>query len=346
MKFSELVEKLGAPSSSLSSRADLNPNVAGVAAIEGATATALSYIEGEKFAAQVETTAAAALILPMDAALQEKAIARNIAWISTPHPRLLFAKAIAQFYQPFRPAPGIHPTAVVDPSARLGEEVSIGAHVVIQAGASIGNQVCIHPNVVVYPHATIGDRTTLHANSVVHERAQIGADCVIHCGAVIGSEGFGFVPIPEGWLKMEQSGLVVLEDGVEIGCNSAVDRPAVGETRIGCNTKIDNLVQIGHGSQIGKNCALAAQVGLAGGAQLGERVILGGQVGVANQAKVGNGVQAGAQAGIHSTVAAGTAVLGTPAIPYNLYLKASAVFNRLPEMHKTLRQIQRQLQGK
>jgi UDP-3-O-[3-hydroxymyristoyl] glucosamine N-acyltransferase len=347
MKFSQLVEKLGASASSLSSHADLNPEITGVAAIDAAPAAAnLSYIEGAKFAAQVETTAAIALILPMDAALQDQAIARQIAWISTPAPRLLFAQAIVQFYQPFRPAAAIHPTAVIDPSAQIGADVAIGAHVVIQAGASIGNGVCIHPNAVIYPGVTIGDRTTLHANCVIHERSQIGADCVIHCGAVIGSEGFGFVPIPEGWFKMEQSGVVVLEDGVEVGCNSTVDRPAVGETRLGRNTKLDNLVQIGHGSQLGKNCALAAQSGLAGGAELGDRVILGGQVGVANQSKVGDGVQAGAQAGIHSTVEAGAVLLGTPAISYSLFLKAAAVFSRLPEMHKTLRQLQRQIEGK
>jgi UDP-3-O-[3-hydroxymyristoyl] glucosamine N-acyltransferase len=350
MKFSQLVEKLGKEklnaTSSLSSRADLDPDITSVAPLETAQAPMLSYIEGDKFAAQVETTAAGALILPMNAALQEKAIARNIAWISTPEPRVLFAQAIAQFYQPFRPAAGIHPTAVIDPSVQLGENVAIGAHVVIQPGVTIGDQVCIHPNVVIYPEVKIGDRTTLHANCVIQERSQIGADCVIHCGAVIGSEGFGFVPIPDGWLKMEQSGYTVLEDGVEIGCNSAVDRPSVGETRVGRNTKIDNLVQIGHGCQVGKNGAIAALSGLAGGARVGNRVILGGQVGVANQSTVGDGVQAGAQAGIHGTVKAGTIVLGTPAIPYSLFLKASAVFNRLPEMQKTLRQIQRQLQGK
>ena len=355
MKFSQLVEKLGVENlgvdkpgaaSSLASHADCDPDIIGVAPLETAQATTLSYIEGDKFAAQVETTAAGALILPFNAALQAKAIARNIAWISTPDPRLLFAKAIAQFYQPFQPAAGIHPTAVIDPSVQLGESVAIGAHVVIQPGVTIGNQVCIHPNVVIYPGVKIGDRTTLHANCVIQERSQIGADCMIHCGAVIGSEGFGFVPIPEGWLKMEQSGYTVLEDGVEIGCNSAVDRPAIGETRVGRNTKIDNLVQIGHGCQIGKNGAIAALSGLAGGARLGNRVILGGQVGVANQSTVGDGVQAGAQAGIHSNVKAGAIVLGTPAIPYSVFLKASAVFSRLPEMQKTLRQIQRQLQGK
>jgi len=133
----------------------------------------------------------------------------------------------------------------------------------------------------------IGDRTILHANCTIHERVQIGNDCVIHSGAVIGAEGFGFVPVPEGWFKMEQSGIVVLEDGVEIGCNSTVDRPAVGETRIGSQTKIDNLVHIAHNCQIGQACALAGQVGMAGGVKLGNRVILAGQVGIANQAVSG-----------------------------------------------------------
>ncbi|HEY9630466.1 MAG TPA: UDP-3-O-(3-hydroxymyristoyl)glucosamine N-acyltransferase [Coleofasciculaceae cyanobacterium] len=342
MKFSELVQKLGVEADCHSEIAS-DPEITGVAALEEAQANTLSYIEGAKFAAQIETTAATVLILPMDRALQARATDRQISWMSTREPRLLFAKAIALFYQPFRPSPGIHPTAVIDPSAQLGKNVTIGAHVVIQAGVTLGNDLCIHPNVVVYPEVTIGDRTLLHANCVIHERTQIGADCVIHSGAVIGAEGFGFVPIPEGWLKMEQSGYTVLEDGVEVGCNSAIDRPAVGETRVGRNTKIDNLVQIGHGAKIGQNCALAAHVGLAGGAQLGDRVILGGQVGVSNHSRVGDGVQAGAQSGIHGHVDPGTVVLGTPAISYKLFLKAAAVFNRLPEMHQSLKQIQKQL---
>jgi UDP-3-O-[3-hydroxymyristoyl] glucosamine N-acyltransferase len=225
----------------------------------------------------------------------------------------------------------------------VGQAVAIGAHVVIQPGVTIGDGVCIHPNVVIYPDSQIGDRTVLHANCVIHERARIGADCVIHAGAVIGSEGFGFVPIPSGWYKMQQSGYVVLEDGVEVGCNSTVDRPAVGETRIARNTKLDNLVHIGHGSQIGQNCAMAAQVGLAGGVKVGNGVILGGQVGVANQANIGDGAIAASKAGVHGSVSPGVIVSGTPAVPHKLFLKASAIYTRLPEMYQTLKQIQRRL---
>lgn len=344
MKFSDLVQKLNpGKTTSLHTNADRNPEILGVAAVDASRAGQLSYIEGSKFASQIATTAASALILPMDQALQAQAHDRGIAWIATDQPRLVFAQAIALFYQPFRPAPAIHPSAVIHPSVELGKNVAIGAHVVIEAGVKIGDDVCIHPNVVIYPEVQIGDRVLLHANCVIHERTQIGADCVIHSGAAIGAEGFGFVPVPEGWFKIEQSGYVVLETGVEVGCNSAIDRPAVGETRVACNTKIDNLVHIAHGCDIGKNCAMAAQVGLAGGVKTGDRVILGGQVGVANQATIGDGVQAGAKAGIHSNVKPGEIVMGNPASPYRIFLKASAIYNRLPEMYQTLRRIQRRL---
>jgi UDP-3-O-[3-hydroxymyristoyl] glucosamine N-acyltransferase len=344
MKFSELLSKLTATGSQppLSNLA-FDPEIEGLAAVEQATSGTLSYIEGEKFAKQVKTTAASALILPINAALQAQASEREIAWIASPHPRLTFAQAITFFYEPFHPSPSIHPTAVIDPTVQLGKNVAIAAHVVIQSGVKIGNGVCIHPNVVIYPGVEIGDRTILHANCVIHERAQIGTDCVIHSGAVIGAEGFGFVPIPEGWYKMEQSGYTALEDGVEIGCNTTIDRPAVGETRIRRHTKIDNLVHIGHGCDIGEACAMAAQVGLAGGVKVGNRVILGGQVGVANNAYIGDGVQAAAKAGIHNDIEPGAVVIGSPAIPYKVFLKASAVFPRLPELQKAIREIQRHL---
>jgi UDP-3-O-[3-hydroxymyristoyl] glucosamine N-acyltransferase len=261
-------------------------------------------------------------------------------------PELAFAQTIALFYQPFRPSAEIHPTAVIDPSVHLGKNVAIGAHAVIQAGVTIGDDVCIHPNVVIYPDSQIGDRTILHANCSIQERTQIGADCVIHCGAVIGSEGFGFVPTREGWFKMEQSGYTVLEDGVEIGANSNVDRPAVGETRIGRNTKIDNLVQIGHGCEIGYGCAFAAQVGLAGGTKIGNRVILAGQVGVGNEVTVGDGAIASAKAGVHKDVPPGQIVSGYPAVEHKVYLKASAMYSRLFEMYQTIKQLQKRLDEK
>ncbi|AFY78749.1 UDP-3-O-(3-hydroxymyristoyl) glucosamine N-acyltransferase [Pleurocapsa sp. PCC 7327] len=345
MKLSEIVAKLGklAASDSLTSNPGCDPNITGVAPVEEATAGTLSYIEGAKFAAMVAKTAASALILPLDPALQTQASDRDIAWIATAEPRLAFAHAIKLFYHPFQPSPRTHPTAVVSPGATIGKDVYIGAHVVIHAGVKIGDRACIHPNVVIYPDVTIGDRTVLHANCTIHERTQIGADCVIHSGAVIGAEGFGFVPTPQGWFKMEQSGCTILEDGVEVGCNSTIDRPAVGETRIGRNTKLDNLVHIAHGCQIGQNCAFAAQVGLAGGVKVGDRVILAGQVGVANQVKIGDGAIATAQSGIHNDIQPGEIVSSSPAVPNKLYLKVSAIYKRLPEMYQTLKRLQKKL---
>ncbi|NEU83666.1 UDP-3-O-(3-hydroxymyristoyl)glucosamine N-acyltransferase [Nostoc sp. UIC 10630] len=347
MKFSEIISQFGetATNHSLTSNPDLDPEITGVAAIDEATNGTLSYVEGPKFGSFVSKTNATALILPQDEKLQELAQENGIVWISTSDPRLLFAKAITLFYQPYRPVPEIHPTAVIHSSAKVGSDVYVGPHAVIQQGVEIGDGAIIHPNVVIYPDTKIGDRTTLHANCTIHERTRIGADCVIHSGAVIGAEGFGFVPSRTGWLKMEQSGYTVLEDGVVVGCNTAIDRPAVGETRVGRNTVIDNLVQIGHGCQIGSGCAIAGQAGMAGGVKLGNRVILAGQTGIANQVKMGDGAIASAQTGIHSDVAPGEIVSGTPAVPYKLYLKVCAVYSRLPDMYQSLKQLQRKFKN-
>jgi UDP-3-O-[3-hydroxymyristoyl] glucosamine N-acyltransferase len=343
MKFSELVHKIGSKASknSLELNPDADLEITGIAPIDEATAGTIGYIEGGKYTSYVDKTGASALILPEDAALQEKATARGIAWIAAPETRLVFAEAIALFYQPFSPQPQIHRTAVIDPTATIGQDCYIGAHAVIEAGVKIGDRVAIYPNVVIYPQAQIGQDTILHANCTIHERSQIGDRCVIHSGAVIGAEGFGFVPTPTGWFKMQQSGYTVLEDGVEIGCNSAVDRPAVGETRIKHDTKLDNLVHIGHGCTIGSNTAIAGQVGMAGGVKVGNNVLLAGQVGISNQAEIGDGAIATAKAGIHSNVAPGTMVTGIPAIPHKLFLKATAIYNRLPEMYQSLKELQK-----
>ncbi|GFE70682.1 UDP-3-O-(3-hydroxymyristoyl)glucosamine N-acyltransferase [Chroococcus sp. FPU101] len=341
MQFTEIIDQLNPliKAHSLTSCPDCNPDLVGVAAVDEAKTGTLSYIEGNKFASMLEKTQASALILPLDESLQTLAAEKGIAWLATPDPRLAFAHAINLFYKPFQPSPEIHPSAVIDPSATIGNDVYLGPHVVIQANVKIGDGVCIHPNVVVYPDARIGDRTILHANCTIHERTIIGSGCVVHSGAVLGAEGFGFVPSAGGWYKMEQSGKTVLEDGVEIGCNTTIDRPAVGETRIRRNTKIDNLVQIGHGCQIGEGCAIAGQAGMAGGVTIGNNVILAGQVGIANQAKIGDGAIATAQTGIHNDIGSGEIVSGSPAMPHKHFLKVATVYKKLPEIYQAIKRL-------
>lgn len=339
MKFSQLLEQLTVPVLATAIQGD--PEITGAMAVDQAQGGQLSYISGERFAAAIDTTQASALLLPNHPKLQQRADDRQIAWASVADPRLGFAQMINQFYRPWRPAPGVHPTAVIDPSAILGENLAIGPHVVIYPGVRIGDGCAIAANVVIYPEAQIGAGTLLHANCTIHERAIIGKHCVIHSGAAIGAEGFGFVPTPQGWYKMEQSGHVILEDGVEVGCNSAIDRPAVGVTRIGTQTKLDNLVHVAHGCDVGPYSALAGQVGLAGGVKVGKGVLLAGQVGISNEVEVGDGAMVSAQSGLLHDVAPGEVVSGTPAMPHATYLKASAIHRRLPEIHRIIKQLQR-----
>lgn len=349
MKFSQIISALGdevTASSWVPDQADTDIDINGLAPIDEAGGQELSYIQGAKFASHIATTDAGALVIPSDEAMQKEVDDRKIAWVSVKNPRLVLARVISQFYQPYHRSPGVHARAVVDPSATLGADVAIGPNVVIHERAVIGDRVCIHANAVVYPEVTIGANTVLHANSVIHERSQIGADCTIHSGAVIGSEGFGFVPTAEGWEKMHQAGIAVLEDNVEIGTNATVDRAALGETRIGKNTKIDNLVHIAHGCKVGEAVAMAAQVGMAGGTIIGNRVILAGQVGIANNANIGDGCIVSAKSGIVSDVAPGQTVSGIPAMPHLLFLKSATIVKRLPAMAKTLKKVQKQLAQK
>ncbi|NKB18301.1 MAG: UDP-3-O-(3-hydroxymyristoyl)glucosamine N-acyltransferase [Pseudanabaena sp. CRU_2_10] len=345
MKFSELLAKLGVDTKAPGVFLDCgDPEISGVANLKEAASHDLGFMESSRFFAQLAETKAGALLLNEDPEVIDLVKSRGIPYIALPQPRLLFAQAIALFYQPTHPQPGIHPSAAIAKDVRLGKDVYIGPHVAISSGSQIGDGAVIYPNVTIYDGVTIGDRTILHANCVIHERSAIGNDCTIHSGAVIGAEGFGFVPSPDGtWVKMHQAGRTVLEDGVEVGCNAAIDRGSVGDTRIGRGTKIDNLVQIGHGCRTGENCILAGQAGMAGGAELGKNVILAGQVGVANHVKIGDRVVAAAQSGIPQDIAADSQVIGAPAIPVKTFMRASALFRRLPEIYKTIKEIQKKL---
>ncbi|MFM8524810.1 MAG: UDP-3-O-(3-hydroxymyristoyl)glucosamine N-acyltransferase [Cyanobacteriota bacterium] len=340
MRFSSLLGHLSALEASTPRDLGEDPLLTGAAALDQAVAGQLSFLErGNALAAALAGTGASALLLPLDAELQALASAQGVAWVAVRDPRLAFAEALEALHpRRLRPA-GIHPSAVIDPAARIGDGVHIGPHVVIGEGSVVGDRCILHAGVVLYDDVQLAESCEIHAGAVLHPGSRLARACVVHSNAVIGSEGFGFVPTAQGWRKMPQTGLVVLEEAVEVGCGTTIDRPSVGETRIGAGTKIDNLVQIGHGVSTGQGCALAAQVGIAGGARLGAGVILAGQVGVANRATIGDGAIAASQSGIHGDVAAGEVVSGYPAIPNRLWLRCSAVFSKLPEMARTLRQL-------
>jgi UDP-3-O-[3-hydroxymyristoyl] glucosamine N-acyltransferase len=350
MRFSTLLTRLSEGNDATLRHLGDDPELLGAESIERAGGGQLSFLEpGHALATALDGTAAAALLLPARGEgaepLQQQATARGIAWVALADPRLGFAEALEQLYPRPRLQAGIHPSAVLEPGAELAAGVHVGAHVVIAAGSRVAAGCVLHPGVVLYDDVEIGEGCEIHANAVLHPGSRLGRGCVIHSGAVIGSEGFGFVPTASGWRKMPQTGLVVLEDGVEVGCGSTIDRPAVGETRIGAGTKIDNLVHVGHGVVTGRGCALAAQVGIAGGAKLGHGVILAGQVGVANRAVIGDRAIASSKSGIHGEVAAGEVVSGYPAIPNRLWLRCSAAFNKLPELARTLRQLEKRSQA-
>ena len=341
MRFSDLLARISAVEEDSPRHLGSDPELSSAEALDRAGPGQLAFLEaGNALAAALSASGAAALLLPLDDDLQRLATERGLAWVALKHPRLGFAEALTALHPPIPRPPGIHPRAVVDPAASVDGSVHVGAHALIGAGCVVSAGCTLHPGVVLYEHVQLGEGCEIHANAVIHPGSQLGAGCVVQSNAVIGAEGFGFVPTESGWVKMPQTGRVVLEDGVEVGCGSTIDRPSVGVTRVGAGTKIDNLVHVGHGVVTGRGCALAAQVGIAGGAVLGDGVILAGQVGVANRAVIGDRAIASSKSGIHGEIAAGEVVSGYPAIPNRLWLRCSAVFNRLPELARSVRQLQ------
>jgi UDP-3-O-[3-hydroxymyristoyl] glucosamine N-acyltransferase len=254
------------------------------------------------------------------------------------NPYLAWAKTLAIFHPATIYEPGIHSTAVIAPSAQIGERAHIGPYVVIGEHCMIGNDAVLLAHAVLYDHVTVGDRFMAHAHAVVREGCRLGDDVVLQNGAIIGSDGFGFAKDDAGrWTKIVQSGPAVLENLVEVQANACVDRASIGETRIAAGAKIDNLVQVGHGSSVGENTLLCAQVGLAGSTAVGKNVILAGQVGVAGHLTIGDGAIATAQTGIPSDVAPGAVVSGYPAMDNKAWLRTVAAINRLPELIRHLR---------
>ena len=329
MKLADLANHLGA-----ALHGDPAADITGVAAIDTAAPGDLTFVANPKYASLARTTrASAVLVEPSFAEIQA-------ATLRIENPYLAFARTIELFYRPPAYAPGIHPTAVIAPTAKIGANAHVGAYVVIGEHVTVGNNAVLLPHVVLYPYVQTGDNLFAHAHAVVREHCRLGDNVILQNGAIIGADGFGFAKQSDGtWYKILQSGPAVLEDFVEVQANACIDRASIGETRIRTGAKIDNLVQVGHGSTVGENTLLCAQVGLAGSTAIGKSVILAGQVGVAGHCTVGDGVIATAQSGIPSDVSPGKVVSGYPAIENRQWLRSVALFNRLPELLRSFKQI-------
>jgi UDP-3-O-[3-hydroxymyristoyl] glucosamine N-acyltransferase len=309
-----------------------------VAKIEDAGPGDLTFLANPRYASKLATTRASAVIL------NGEDVAAPCAVIRSKSPYLTFARA-AQVLAPAQTfAAGIHALAHVAPDAHVDPSATVSAFAVIGSGARIGARTIIHPHVVVGDGTAIGSDCVLHAHVSIRERCSIGARVIIQNGAVVGSDGYGFAQRPDGsHEKIPQTGPVVIEDDVEIGANTTIDRPAVGETRIKAGTKIDNLVQVGHGVVVGKHVLLAAQVGIAGSTVVGDHVMFGGQAGAAGHLTIGDRVKVGARAAIFSSVPDEAFVAGTPAIDNEEWKKASAVFRKLPELRRKLMELEARL---
>jgi UDP-3-O-[3-hydroxymyristoyl] glucosamine N-acyltransferase len=327
--------KLGQLASSLGARLEngsADTEITGVAGIHEAASGHVTFVANPKYAADAKTTKASAVIV------DDNFPSIPTAALRSKNPYLAFARAIELFYQPPQYAAEIHPTAVVHVTAKIGKNAYLGPYVVIERDVVIGDSAVLLAHVVIYPGVRIGDNFFAHAHSMVREHCQLGNNVILQNGVVIGSDGFGFAKDNEGhWYKILQSGPAIIEDNVEVQANSCIDRASVGETRIAGGVKIDNLVQVGHGSQVGEDTLLCAQVGLAGSTEIGKNAILAGQVGVAGHCRVGDGVIITAQSGTHGDIPAGSMISGSPAFDHKQWLRCTAVFPKLPEIARAAR---------
>jgi len=330
MKLSQIAEALGATIENTSP----DTEISGVAGIEHAAPGQLTFVSNPKYNSAAKTTLASAVIV------SEKFPAIATGMLRSKNPYLAWAKAIELFYQPPRYAPGIHPTAAVHPSAKIGKNAHIGPFVSVDRDVEVGENAVLLAHVAIYQGVRIGDSFFAHTHAVVREFCQLGNNVVLQNAVIVGSDGFGFAKDDAGhWHKIVQSGNVVIGDDVEIQAGTCIDRASIGRTSIARGAKIDNMVHIGHSCAIGEDTLLCAQVGLAGSTDVGNNVILAGQVGVSGHVKIGDGAIAIAQSGIPQDVAPGTMVSGAPAIDHKLWLRCCAAYPKLPEIAKAVKKL-------
>jgi UDP-3-O-[3-hydroxymyristoyl] glucosamine N-acyltransferase len=313
---------------------DGSRELVGPASLREAGADQVSFLGNPLYRAELERTAAGAVVVPLGLAVARA----DLTLLRSAEPNAAFSRVIAEFLDPAADRPtGIHPTAAVERSAVLGAGVSVGPHASIGAGAELGPGVVVHAGAVVGGRARIGAGSELFPNCVIYPGVRIGARCILHAGCVIGADGFGFDPGPAGWIKVPQCGTVVVEDDVEIGANTTIDRARFGATRIGRGAKIDNLVQIGHNVDVGEGALLIAQVGISGSTRVGARAILAGQAGAVGHLEIGAGARIGGGAAVTKSLPGNADYAGSPARPKAEVMRIMAAERKLPELLKTVR---------
>jgi UDP-3-O-[3-hydroxymyristoyl] glucosamine N-acyltransferase len=338
--------KLSQVAKSLECRLEGDPDVEinGVAGIEGAEPGKLTFLANRRYAPLLKSTRASAVFIEERVVLNREEGAPSLAALRTGNPYLAFAKALDFFYQSPRYTPGVHPTAVIAATARIGDGVHIGPYCFVDEQVELGRGSVLHSFVSIYQGAKIGDEFFAHAHVSVRENCRVGNRVILQNGVVIGSDGFGFAKQKDGtWYKIAQSGPAIIEDDVEIQANSTVNRATIGETRIRRGAKLDDLVLVGHASKVGANTLLCGQVGLAGSTNVGDNCIFAGQSASSGHLTVGNGAIVTAQSGLPGDVEPGAIRSGSPAIDNRLWLKVTAAINRLPELQKRVNQLEREL---
>ncbi len=316
---------------------DADVTITGVAALEDAQEGDLAFVERLDLLPVGEQSRAAALIAPTDARTDHKPI------IVTEDPRLAFSRALELFApQPSVPV-GVHETAVVGETARLGQVVAVGPYAVIEDGAQIGDDVIIYPFVYIGQDADIGDGTIIYPHVFIGERVSIGKRCILHSGCAVGADGFGYLHTPQGHRKIPQIGTVIVEDEVEIGANSTVDRATVSATRLGRGTKIDDQVHIAHNCVVGRNCVLCGQVGIAGRTTIGDNCVFGGQAGVSDHVTIGDNITIAAGSGVFGSLTEPGVYSGYPARPHAQQLRSLAIVQKLPQLARQVRQLTEQV---
>jgi UDP-3-O-[3-hydroxymyristoyl] glucosamine N-acyltransferase len=334
MKLKDLAEALHC---GLEGNGDIE--ITGVAGMEQAGPSQLTFLANPKYAHKAKKTRAAAIVV------SQPLTGVSVASVISTNPYLDFARALALFYQPPRPAPGIHHLAFVDDAARIGENASIGPFAYVGPGVEIGRNAVLHPHVVIYDGAKIGDDFLAHSHAVVREFCRVGHRVILQNGVVVGGDGFGFAKRADGTHeKIVQSGATVIEDDVEIQTLTSVDRATIGETRVKRGAKIDSLVQVGHACVVGEDNIICAQTGLAGSSVLERNVLLAGQVGVSGHLTIHDNAIVYAQSGIGGDVSAGSVLSGSPAFDAKEWLRAITAFPRLPEFLKSMRQLEKRVQ--